>query len=261
MSAARLFLIFCQINILNITQYRADFLLQLISSLLGVGTALLTLAVVFSYTDTVAGWKPADLVILLGVYLLVYGLIFFMILPSFQRFLTSVYEGTLDFTLIKPEDAQVLVSTQQIDLWKLIDVCLGLGLLLFAVWQMHVSLSLWQVISFVIALLAGLVIVYNFLLILVSAGFWFIKVENVLYVFESMIETGRWPISFYPPWLRVALTLIVPIATAITLPAQSLIGLLTWQALLGTCVAAVIVSLLTRRLWLIGLHHYSSASS
>ena len=34
--------------------------------------------------------------------------------------------GTLDFTLTKPVDAQLLVSMRQIEVWKLIDVVVGL---------------------------------------------------------------------------------------------------------------------------------------
>ena len=63
-------------------------------------------------------------------------------------------------------------------------------------------------------LLAGGVIVYSFWLILATLSFWFVRVENILVIFQSMYEAGRWPVSLYPGWLRFALTFLVPVAFA-----------------------------------------------
>jgi ABC-2 type transport system permease protein len=62
---------------------------------------------------------------------------------------------------------------------------------------------------------------------------------NILVVFQSMYEAGRWPVSIYPQWLRWSLTVVVPVAFATTVPAQALAGRLTWQALLGAVTLAV----------------------
>ena len=61
----------------------------------------------------------------MGVYFLVGGAIGLVIQPSMERLIESVREGTLDFTLTKPEDAQLLVSIQGVEIWKLIDIVLG----------------------------------------------------------------------------------------------------------------------------------------
>ena len=41
--------------------------------------------------------------------------------------------GTLDYVLTKSEDAQLLISLRQVQIWKLVDVALGLGVLAVAV--------------------------------------------------------------------------------------------------------------------------------
>jgi ABC-type uncharacterized transport system permease subunit len=38
-------------------------------------------------------------------------------------------DGTLDFTLTKPEEAQLLVSIQEVDIWEVLNIVLGLGVL------------------------------------------------------------------------------------------------------------------------------------
>ncbi len=55
-----------------------------------------------------------------------------MIQPSLEQLIESVRDGTLDFTLTKPEDAQLLASIQRVDIWKLTDVGLGIGVLAVA---------------------------------------------------------------------------------------------------------------------------------
>jgi len=43
-----------------------------------------------------------------------------------------VGEGTLDFTLTKPADAQLLVSIQRVEIWRATDILLGAGVLIIA---------------------------------------------------------------------------------------------------------------------------------
>ena len=42
-------------------------------------------------------------------------------------------------------------------------------------------------------LIAGGAIIYSFWLILATLSFWFVRVENILEIFRSMYEAGRWP--------------------------------------------------------------------
>ena len=41
--------------------------------------------------------------------------------------MTDVRQGTLDFILTKPEDAQVLVSVREFRIWQSVDVVVGGG--------------------------------------------------------------------------------------------------------------------------------------
>ncbi len=110
-------------------------------------------------------------------------------------------------------------------------------------------------------LLAGGVIIYSFWLILATLSFWFVRVENILVIFQSMYEAGRWPVSLYPGWLRFGLTFIVPVAFATTVPAEALTGRLSWETLLGAVALAAVLLLVSRGFWRLGLRHYSGASA
>jgi ABC-2 type transport system permease protein len=261
MAYLRLLWIFFRIGVLGELAYRVNFFVQLFQSFLGLGTALAGLAVIFSHTQDLGGWRPDELVALVGVYFLVGGAINLVIQPSMERLIESVREGTLDFMLTKPEDAQLLVSVQQVEIWKLIDVTLGFGVLVVGLVRLGANVGAGQAIAFAIALLAGGAIVYSFWLILATCSFWFVRVENILVIFQSMYEAGRWPVSIYPQWLRWALTFIVPVAFATTVPAQALTGRLTWQTLLGAVALAVVLLAGSRLFWRVGIRYYSGASA
>ena len=261
MRVLRLLWVFIRIGILGELAYRVNFFVQLFQSLLGLGTALAGLAVIFAHTDTLGDWRPNELVALVGVYLLVGGAINLVIQPSMERLIESVREGTLDFTLTKPEDAQLLVSVQAVQIWKLIDILLGFGVLIVALVRLGADVGAGQAIAFAVALLCGGAIVYSFWLILATCSFWFVRVENILVIFQSMYEAGRWPVSIYPQWLRFPLTFVVPVAFATTVPAQALTGRLTAQTLLGAVALAFSLLVVSRLFWRVGVRYYSGASA
>lgn len=261
MTYLRLLWLFLRVGAMNELAYRVNFAVQLLRSLLGLVTGLAGLAVVFAHTDTLGGWRPTELLALLGIYFLVGGLINLVIQPSMERLMEDVRRGTLDFTLTKPEDAQVLISARQVEIWKLVDVALGLAVLIVALVQLAAEVGVGQVLAFAVALLAGGAIVYSFWLILATFSFWFVRVENILVIFQSMYEAGRWPVRIYPPWLQAILTFLVPVAFATTIPAEALVGRLTAQTLLGAVALAVALLAVSRWFWTVGIRHYSGASA
>jgi ABC-2 type transport system permease protein len=241
--------------------YRLNFFVQLFESLLELATAIAGLAVIFSYTSTLGGWTPDQVLALVGVFFLVGGAIRLVIQPSLEHLIESVRDGTLDFTLVKPADAQLLASIQRVEIWKLVDVALGIVALTVALLRIGAGVGVAAAAGFAAALIAGGAIVYSFWMILATSAFWLVRVENILMVFQSMYEAGRWPVSIYPGWLRFALTFIVPVAFAVTVPAQALAGRLTWQLLVGAWVFAATLFAVARSFWRAGLRRYGGASA
>jgi ABC-2 type transport system permease protein len=261
MNYARLLGVFFKVGVMSETAYRVNFFVQLFQSLLQLGTALGGLAVIFSYTDTVGGWRPEEVLALVGVYILVGGIIGFAIQPGMEQLIESVRDGMLDFTLVKPEDAQLLVGVQRVNIWKLIDIVLGFGVLGVALKRLGERVGAGQAASFAAMLVLGTIIIYSFWLILATLAFWFVRVDNILEIFRSLYDAGRWPVSLYPGWLRFALTFIVPVAFVTTVPAEALTGRLTDQTLLGALVVAIVLFVGSRLFWRFGLRQYSGASA
>ena len=261
MNYLRLIRVFFLVNIAGELAYRINFIFSFFESVVGLGFTLAGLAIIFSYTDSLNGWRPAEILALVGVYSLIGGIIRVAILPGMEQLTQSVRDGTFDFTLTKPEDAQLIVSISRIGVWKIVDIFLGLVILIIALVQLGGSIGGLQAVEFLAMLLTGSVIVYSFFLILATLAFWLVRVENVLTIFLSVYHAGRWPLSLYPGWLRYGLIFIIPVAFATTIPVEALTSRLNWVTLLAAFIAAVVLFSVSRAFWKFGLKHYSGASA
>jgi ABC-2 type transport system permease protein len=261
MNYLRLLAAYFWVGVMGEAAYRVNFFFQLVQSLLSAGVAVIGISVIFSYTDMLGGWNSEEILALVGVYLLVGGIIGLVIQPGMEQMIQSVRDGTLDFTLTKPEDAQLLVSIQRINIWSGIDTLLGLAVLLTALFRLGQKVGGGEAGEFILMMLAGAIIIYSFFLILATLSFWFVRVENILTIFQSMYEAGRWPVSLYPGWLRYGLTFVIPVAFATTVPAEALTGRLNWETLVGAISIAAALFIVSRLFWRVGLRHYSGTST
>ena len=81
----RLFAAFFRVSVMGETAYRVNFFIQLFQSLFNLGISLAGLAVIFSYTNNLGGWRPDEVLALVGVYFLVGGMIGLVIQPGMEQ--------------------------------------------------------------------------------------------------------------------------------------------------------------------------------
>jgi len=252
---------FLRIGILNEMQYRVNFFIQLLQSFVALATGLIGLALVFSHTNDLGGWSRPELLAVMGVHILMGGLINAAIQPNMQRLMEEIQQGTLDFALTKPADAQVLISIREFRLWQVVDVVVGLVVLAVAMAEMQQTLGPGQALAFTLALGFGAMMIYSFWLMLTSTAFWVVRVHEMVNLFEGVYAAGRWPVGIYPGWLRASLTFLVPVAFAVTIPAEALTGRLTSLTLAGAAALGLGLFVLARLVWRTGLRNYSGASA
>jgi len=252
---------YLRINIANEMQYRVNFFIQLLQSFIALATGLISLWLVFSHTSQLGGWSRPELLLVMGVYTMMGGAIQSAITPNMLRLLDDIHDGTLDFALTKPVDGQALVSIREFRFWQLTDVIVGLIVIGAAISQMQTEVGLWQAASFAVALFLGGIMVYSFWLILTSIAFWVIRIFELVDIFQGIFAAGRWPVGIYPDWLRIGLTFLVPVAFAVTVPAEALTNRLTPLTLLGASGLAVLLMALARFVWRLGVRSYSGASA
>lgn len=257
----RLLGLFVRIGAMNELQYRANFWLQILQSAIAVGTGLAVLSLVFSQTTALNGWTGPELLAVMGVHILMGGFIGAFVQPNMERLRQDIRQGTFDFVLTKPDDIQLLSSMREIRIWQAVDVIVGGAVLVTALGQLQRSIGLLDALAFGVAIVVGFLMIYCFWLVLTTIAFWIVRVDEIHELFQGVYQSGRWPVTIYPGWLRISLTFLVPIAFAVTVPAQALTGRLTLETLLLAVAFAIVLLLVTRWFFRFGLTRYSGASA
>jgi ABC-2 type transport system permease protein len=242
-------------------QYRVNFFLQLFQSAVALATAVAVILLVFLYTPSLGGWSPWELMVVVGVHTALGGVIRALIQPSMQRLMEDIREGTLDHVLTKPVDAQLLVSVRQVSVWQLVDVVVGLGVVVVALFQLGYDIGVDHVAVFLATLALGAVMIYCLWMVITTGAFWIIRMEHVAELFNGLYQAGRWPVGLYPGWLRGLFTALVPLAFAVTLPAEALTGRAGWLALGGAALFTAVLVAFTRWFWRLGVRNYAGASA
>ena len=250
-----------RLSILNELQYRANLLMQTFSSVVQLGIGLAGIALVFYNTNTLGGWQPAELLAVLGVYTLIAGVSRSFVQPNMWHLMEGIYDGRLDYTLTKPEDSQLLISITRFEPWRLVDVIVGLVVIGISLTRLADSVGAVQGLAFAILLVCGAIIIYCFWLVITTLTFWVIRMWDVFEMFEAAYLAGRWPVGIYPTWLQLGLTFIVPVAFAVTVPAQALTDRLTLPILLLALIFTVFAMGASRWIWFRGLKNYSGATA
>ncbi len=242
-------------------QYRAAFLVEGALSLFWAGWSLVPVLVLFGHRPVLQGWTFEEALVVMGWFVLMKGILEGAVNPSLQAVVEHIRKGTLDFVLLKPADAQFLVSTARFEPWRVVD--LSAALAIFAV-AFH-RLGRWpepqHVVASLLLLLCATGTLYSLWILVVSAAFHVVKVDNLAHLFASIFDAARWPVTVFRGVWRVVFTLVIPLGLMTTYPAQALLGRLTAGTAVGAVAGSLLFAAFARLMWLSSLKRYTSASS
>jgi len=242
-------------------EYRANLALDLFEELIIVISSLVAVLILYDHTSAINGWTEGQMIELLGVYYLVQGAQAVVFETSFERFMEHVRMGTLDFILIKPVDSQFMISTRHVQVPQFGQIAMGVLVLAIGIAQVGGGFGVLDALAFAATLVCGLLLVYSLLLVLSTLSFWFVRVENLLAIFWSFLDAGRFPVDVYPGWLRVTLSTVVPIGIAVTVPAQAIAGRLELAGVVAMIGGTIIMCWFASWFWRRGLRSYTGASA
>ncbi len=253
--------IFYKSAILRDLEYRANVVTYTLLSVLGGASTIATLAVFFLQTDHIGDWTFHEVLIVLGLFQLFIGLVETFITPNVQDFTEHIRTGTMDFILTKPINSQFHASLRKINIFRLVDVLIGIGIVLYAIPYLPTQPSPDRVLMFVVLIVCAATMLYSLIMLLITSAFWFVQLENITELIFTFYEAGRFPVNIFPFWVRVLLTFVVPIAFITTVPASVLLGRLNAEFVLYAIGIAAILFVASAVFWRFAVRHYSSASS
>lgn len=241
-------------------EYRLNFVLATLNSLLGLVGGVFGLFLFYRKDDyALGGWSHEQALVVLGLFTIMQGVTKSLLDPNLSRLVHYVWEGTLDFVLLKPIDSQFWLSMRNAAPWGIPDLLFGCGLLVYAGVRMDVSPL--HYLAGVAPVMLAVVVLYSLWFVFASLSIWYVKIWNVTEVLRGLLEAGRFPIDAFPFGVGVFFKFILPVAFMTTVPAQVIIGDAGAAWMAGEVAVAVGLFLFARWFWRFALRFYTSASS
>ena len=258
----RLLRVQLRMSLVTATQYRTEFLLKGGMALFWLAVTLIPSIIVFSHRQSVMGWTYEQSLVVLAWFSLLKAVLEGGVTPSLTAVVEGVRSGALDFVLLKPADAQFLVSTQRFEPWRVVDFLGAAAIFTYAFQKMGRWPHREDLAMAAVLLVVAVLLLYSIWILVVSAAFWVVRMDNLSYLFGSIFDAGRWPIdAFRSRALRWIFTYVFPLALMTTFPAQALLGKLDGNNTAVALAGGVGFAVLARLVWTRAVRFYTSASS
>lgn len=250
-----------RISLVLAMQYRWEFMLDGVMSLFWAVVALVPLYLVFDERPVIAGWRYGEALLVIGWFTLLEGVLRGAINPSLSTVIQHIRMGTLDFVLLKPADAQFLVSTARFMPWRVLSLVGAGAVFVYAFHELDALPSPTGVLTALAVLASGVLVLYSLWILVVSVAFRAVRVDNLRYLFEAVFDAARWPASVFKGVVSFIFTFVIPLALMTTYPAEALLGRLTAQQFVGSFCGALVFAAFARLVWSRSIASYTSASS
>jgi len=261
METLKLIRSFIKVNVEMSLAYRSEAVIEFLLDIMWLGWELLSLQIIFWNTQSLGGWNKGELIALMGVLTMVNTFMSALIWPNTEFFNSAMHDGSLDYMLLQPVNSLFLVTFSRISIWRIADLIVAIILIVTGVNLAGEIVTPYNMLTFLLLIISGSVVLYSLWLVLIAFTFWFTKFDNNVTILQALTDTGRYPVTVYPWWLRIIVTFIVPIGLATSIPVQALRGDLNLQQVIIFLAVSIITLLISSQIWRLGIKRYSGASS
>jgi ABC-2 type transport system permease protein len=241
-------------------EYRADFAVSLLTSLLAQGSAFtLYLAVFKDDASALGAGSASEVLFLFGIVTACVGVseLLFNGIWSLPEYILS---GRLDRILVSPANSLLYLLLSKPEIHGLGNVTIGCVMLAVA------DVGALPIATFVYVVwwvLCAAACYTSVLAILGALSFVLIgPFGDHLQIAVQLQYAARYPLRIYSPWLKLTLLTVLPLGVGTHFPRSWLSGDVSLVAALAVpCATAAVCALVARMLWCWGVTRYESTGS
>jgi ABC-2 type transport system permease protein len=265
----RVFAVFARNSLVRDMTFRWNFVIESLSSLSWMLMNLGFYVLIFRFTVEIGeGWGKYQYFIFFSTGMFINSIVQAFFMPNAEEFSELVRTGGLDFALLKPIDAQFLISLQKVDWSSLSNFGFACCLLVYSLVRLDYLPSVLQMVLYPGYLLCGVAMMYSLMIALAATSVWLGQNQSLYDFWFYITNFSRYPMEIYRgPYgdpLRQVFTFLVPVLVVVNVPARLLAKPLSDQGwpLAGFAVVAAAGSLVVSR-WIFqrAMTRYRSASS
>ena len=266
-----IFLTFARACLVRDMTFRANFILECLTSLGWMSMNLAFYLLVFTYTSEIgqgSGWSKAPFFAFVATGLIINSVVQAFFMPSAEELTELVRTGGLDAVLVQPLDAQFMLSLHRVDFSSLANGLVGVGLLAWALGRMDHTPPPVAWLLYPLLLACGVAILYGLVIMLAAATILMGRNQSLYDFWFYLTNFSRYPAEIYSgPWggpLRMLCTFVIPILLVVNVPARVIAQPFTgeaWGPVAAAVIAAIGSLVVSRIVFQRALARYRSASS
>jgi ABC-2 type transport system permease protein len=256
------------IQIRSQLEYRAAFVMDLITVALGTVIGFGTLALILQRFEGIGGWTLGQVAFLYGMVEAAFGTMD-MVFSGFDpdTFAPLVQRGRLDQLLLRPLDLTLQIAGSRFVLKRLSRIAQGVAVFFIGLALTDIRWTFWKV-AYLPVVFASLVLFFGGLFIVgATSTFWTVQRVEAINIFTyGGAEMMSYPMHIYSRWMRRFFTYILPAIFLVYYPALYILDkpdplhLPAFAPFLSP-LAGAWVMLAALAFWRFGVRHYESTGT
>ncbi len=249
-------------SVMREMSFKLNFVLWIVAEMMWFALQLCFMNVLYSHTESIAGWSKWEVVLLVGCSHFIQQLFTALFLSNVTELSELIRTGRLDFLLLLPVNARFLISFRKVDLGAFVNAATAVGVIIYALIQLNQVPRIVQVVVFLLLCLVGTFIHYSLVFLLATVSFWTVRAQGIIWGYYNLFNIARLPDTAFRGFYKVVFTFVLPILLVSNVPARWLSEKSGSLASVGLLVVMALACFgMSEAAWRYSLRHYTSASS
>lgn len=243
----------------ELMEYKVDFIIGIVSTLMTQALNILFLYVIFANIPSLYGWTFSEIVFIYGYSLIPKGIDHLFSDNLWMLAKRIIKKGEFDRYLLRPISPlfQVLVEVFQLD--AIGELLIGI---LFIVKTGHiVNWTGLKIILFLISIPFATLIYTSIKLIGASIAFWTKQSGSILYILYMLNNFAKYPIKIYNFLISFIISYMIPFAFTAFYPANYLIRGGSWLIFLELIFVSLGLASFAYFIWNKGIKKYEGSGT
>lgn len=257
-----LYMYFVKNNIIAQMEYKANFIISILTEVGFVFAKSLYIIVLFSAGLSINGLTPEQMLMFIGSYTLVTGVMDAVCYPNIAAIPDYVRTASLDVMITKPINSMFMAAFRKFNLGLGIPNIIGGMIMVLVSWRLSgLPVSISGVLGFCFWVVWGCILTFPILMIPVTCSFWMIKSDALMDVIWAMWDFNNMPMTIYNRIIRAVGIFVIPIFMITNIAPMYVFGILPKSYMIYAIVAVPVFVAISIIFWNFAVKHYSSASS
>jgi len=257
---AKLYIEFLKQNIKAILEYRADFIVGFLSTLMIQTSGLLFVWIIFQNISNIKGWSFYEVTMVYGMLGLSKAL-FGLFLGNLWDFGSSIRMGDFDRILLRPMPPLLHLAANKIHHNNLGEAVVALVVMITSLLKLKIYLGPTDIFLMLLFIISGTLIFSSIILITATLSFWMVNSKPLTWAVYTVSNFAQFPLIIFSKVVAVGLTWVLPYAFVSYYPATHFLNKGYGGISLLSPVIALGLWIISLAFWKFGLKSYTSTGS